>query len=158
LFAQYLGGKVQKMFLGVDRPKILGRESIKLSESFFELAYVQKYMSDQGLTKDTFPTVVLQESHGDSVTKLPDNATLLGFSASCEVEIYGIGDRVLAFQAHPEFNCGFQQELSEPEYFKYGVISLAFHKTAFLQCQDTSMGVETRNVMLGIMREFARIH
>jgi GMP synthase-like glutamine amidotransferase len=98
----------------------------------------------------------LQQSHGDEVTSLPPGATLLGTSDTCEVEIFSIADRVLAFQSHPDFNCGFQQEISEPEYFKFGVIGLDFHKTAFLKCQDTSLGIETRNMFLGIIREFIR--
>ena len=56
------------MFLGLDRPKILGRETIKLTEAFFEQHYVQRYMKEHGLSVETFPSVVLQESHGDSVT------------------------------------------------------------------------------------------
>jgi GMP synthase-like glutamine amidotransferase len=40
LFAQYLKGKVEKMVLGPDRPKILGRERIKMTDAFFEMPYV----------------------------------------------------------------------------------------------------------------------
>lgn len=65
-------------------------------------------MEEHGFTRDNFPSVVLQESHGDNVTQLPEGATLLGYSDSCDVEIFSIGNRVLAFQSHPEFNCGFQ--------------------------------------------------
>ena len=63
---------------------------------------------------------------------------------------------MIAFQAHPDFNCGFQQEINEPEYFKFGAISLNYHKTAFLKCQDTSLGIETRNMFIGFLRDFIR--
>jgi len=65
-----------------------------------------------------------------------------------------MADRVLGFQAHPDLNCGFQQEISEPEYFKFGVIGLDFHKTAFSKCQDISLDNETQNMFLGVIREF----
>jgi hypothetical protein len=78
----------------------------------------------------------------------------LGFSESCDVEVYCIGDKALCFQSHPDFNCGFQQELSEPEYFWLGQITEEFHQKSYLKCADTSMGKETRNMALALMREF----
>jgi len=54
-------------------------------------------MDKVGLTRDTFPKMILQESHGDHVAELPEGATLLGYSNSCNVEIYSIGDRALCF-------------------------------------------------------------
>eukprot|EP00347_Sterkiella_histriomuscorum_P013552 403364277 len=156
LIAQYNGGAVEKMFLAGDRPKILGREQITFLDVFFEQPYVQSFMKKRGLTKETFPNIVLQESHGDNITKLPEGAIMIGSSESCEIEMYQIEDRVLAFQSHPDFNCGFQQEISEVEYFKFGVISLNYHKIAFLRCQDSSKGIETRNFMFGIIREFIK--
>lgn len=113
LFAHVLGGKTQKMVLGPDRPLILGRELIKLTDAFFDLPYVKKYMKDNNLTKDIFPALVLQQSHGDEVMKLPPGAVLLGYSDSCDIEMFGIGTRLIVFQPHPDFNCGFQQEINE---------------------------------------------
>ncbi len=54
-----MGGKVYKMVLGHERPKILGRELIKLSDSFFELSYVQRFMKRHNYTKEDFPKIVL---------------------------------------------------------------------------------------------------
>lgn len=65
-------------------------------------------MKKNNLTKNTFPKIVLQESHGDNITAIPPNATLLASSDSCDIEMYSIGNRVLGFQSHPDFNCGFQ--------------------------------------------------
>jgi hypothetical protein len=42
-----------------DRVKIIGREHIKLTEDFFGLPYVIKYMEKKGLTKEAFPKIVL---------------------------------------------------------------------------------------------------
>ena len=79
------------------RPKILGRELIISTNEFFEQRWVKKYMNDNELDKNTFPKIVLQESHGDHVKELPKGAALLASSASCNVEFYCIGERVLAF-------------------------------------------------------------
>lgn len=117
MLAHTLGGKTEKMPINPLRPKVLGRELIVPTNEFYEQRWVKKYMNDKNLDRKSFPNIVLQESHGDHVKDLPKGATLLASSDSCKVEFYCIGDRVLAFQSHPEFNCGFQQELSEPEYF-----------------------------------------
>jgi len=154
--AQAMGGRVEKMPRNEERPKCLGREHIQLTDEFFEQPFVKKYMAKTGLTRETFPNMVLQESHGDHVAELPEGATLLGTSESCKVEIYCIGDRALNFQSHPDFNCGFQQELSEPEYYINGFISEEYHQKAFLKCADTSLGLESRNLALGLMREFIK--
>jgi GMP synthase-like glutamine amidotransferase len=46
----------------------------------------------------------LLESHGDCVSTLPerDDVQLLAYSDSCEVEMFGVGDKTLAVQFHPE--------------------------------------------------------
>jgi GMP synthase-like glutamine amidotransferase len=43
-------------------------------------------------------------SHGDCVSVLPPDSTLLASSASCAAEAYCVGDNILAFQSHPEFD------------------------------------------------------
>jgi len=130
--AAAMGGKVEKMPYNSEKPKCLGREHVQLTDDFFEQGFVKRYMDKSGLTRETFPKLILQESHGDHVSELPEGATLLGFSASCNVEVYCIGDRALCFQSHPDFNCGFQQEFSEPEYFWLGQISEEFHNKSYL--------------------------
>lgn len=59
LIAQALGGKIEKMVLAKERPKIIGRELIKLTDAFFEQEYVKKYMLNKELTKESFPPLVL---------------------------------------------------------------------------------------------------
>lgn len=151
-----MGGKVEKMPYNAVTPKIIGREEIKPTDEFFEQPFVKRYMEKNLLTRDTFPKVILQESHGDHVVQLPEGGTLLANSASCGVEMYCIGERALCFQSHPDFNCGFQQEISEPEYFTEGLISEEFHKVSYEKCADTSMGKESRNLVLGLIREFIK--
>lgn len=96
LLAHTLGGKTEKMHMNPKRPKVLGREFINPTNEFFDQRWVKKYMNDKNLTRKNFPNIVLQESHGDHVKELPTGATLLANSGSCGVEIYCIGERVLA--------------------------------------------------------------
>jgi len=152
--AYAMGGKVEKMPYNPEKPKVLGREHIKPTDDFFIQPWVKSYMAKHDLTEETFPKIVLQESHGDHVAELPEGATLLANSPSCGVEMYCIGNRALCFQSHPDFNRGLQQELAEPEYFTLGDITEEYHKIAYAKCQDTSMGRETRNMVLGLLREF----
>jgi len=108
IIAETLGGKVEKMPFDPVREKCLGREWVKPTEEFFEQDFVKKYMAEHNLAKDTLPRIILQESHGDHVVRLPEGATLLAFSDSCNVEVYSIKNRVLCFQSHPDYNCGLQ--------------------------------------------------
>ncbi|HUG84501.1 MAG TPA: hypothetical protein VMM13_08040 [Euzebya sp.] len=42
-------------------------------------------------------------THQDQVALLPQDATVLGRSAHCEVSMFQIGDRMVGIQGHPEF-------------------------------------------------------
>lgn len=97
IIAQALGGKVEKMPHNPHRESCLGRELINMTDDFFQQAFAQRYMGNNGLTQETFPKMVLQESHGDHVAQLPEGGILLGSSESCNVEFYCIGERVFCF-------------------------------------------------------------
>jgi len=102
-----MGGRTEKMPYNSERPKCLGREWIQPTDEFYEQPWVKRYMENNSYERETFPKIVLQESHGDHVSEIPDGATLLASSESCNVEMYSIGDRALCFQSHPDFNCSF---------------------------------------------------
>lgn len=109
------------------RHKVIGRELIDMTDEFYTQPWVLNYMARHNLTKKTFPKIVLQEAHSDHVAKLPQGATLLGTSASAQVEIYCIEDRALCFQSHPDFNSGFMQEHCQLEDYQNGVIKEEHH-------------------------------
>ena len=46
------------------------------------------------------------QAHGDCVVSLPNGATLLGSSATAPVEMFALGEDVLAVQGHPELDAG----------------------------------------------------
>jgi len=46
----------------------------------------------------------MQQSRGDHVVALPPAATLLGFSDTCNIEMFCVGARLLCCQAHPDFS------------------------------------------------------
>ncbi|CDW76965.1 UNKNOWN [Stylonychia lemnae] len=158
LIAHSLGGRVGRMSArdGYNLP-ILGREHILPNESFFEQGWVQTYLLKNNLTRDLMPKLILQQAHGDHVEELPRDAILIADSNSCNVEIYTIPNRVLCFQSHPEFNANLQQELSECETYQFGDmwdVHGDFQKHKYLKIQDTKLGKESRNMMLGLIREF----
>jgi len=92
--AQALGGKVEKM----KRPFIRGGDQLTMEPSFYTLDYIKKsgVESSSGL--------LIGQSHGDHIVNLPPGAILHGSSANTNVECYTIGNNVLAFQGHPEYN------------------------------------------------------
>ena len=49
--------------------------------------------------------------HMDQVTSLPDGAELLATSDFCPNAMYAIGDHVLTFQGHPEFEKDYSRDL-----------------------------------------------
>jgi GMP synthase-like glutamine amidotransferase len=57
--AQTMGGKVEKMPKNEETPKCLGREHIQLTDEFFHQSFVVRYMEKNGLTKETFPKMIL---------------------------------------------------------------------------------------------------
>jgi GMP synthase-like glutamine amidotransferase len=80
-----------------ERPKILGREKIEMSSEFFKQPFVKRFMEKTSATQESISSFILQESHGDHVSVLPEGATILGSSKSCNVEVLCIGERVLTF-------------------------------------------------------------
>lgn len=59
-------------------------------------------------------------SHQDQVTVAPDNATVLASSEFCPIGAYCIGDQVLCFQGHPEFDHHYSRSVLEIRQDMYG--------------------------------------
>lgn len=76
--------------------------------------------------------LTLLVSHQDQVTELPHGARRIASSDFCPNAAYAIGDQVLCFQGHPEFQSDYSQAIlelrkhifSEP-VFQSGIDSLA---------------------------------
>ena len=49
--------------------------------------------------------------HQDQAVKLPQDAELIAGNSFCNISSFSIGDKVLALQAHPEFNKDFSLKL-----------------------------------------------
>ena len=49
--------------------------------------------------------------HQDQAVKLPQDAELIASNSFCNISSFSIGDKVLALQAHPEFNKDFSLKL-----------------------------------------------
>jgi len=64
-------------------------------------------------------------SHGDTVSKIPEGATLLASNDISSVQAFAVGDHILCYQGHPEFQTSCAIELiekksdtAEEEYLK----------------------------------------
>ena len=55
-------------------------------------------------------------SHEDQVIVLPDGATLLASADYCPVAAFEVGERAVAFQAHPEFSARLSDRLTRLRY------------------------------------------
>ena len=49
--------------------------------------------------------------HQDQVTKLPEDAEVLGSAEHCDVAMFTVGDTMLGIQAHPEFTAAYAEAL-----------------------------------------------
>jgi len=115
LIAQALGGEVQQSQKGW---------GVGLHEARFRRLPVWHDGGD--------PTFRLLVSHQDQVVQPPSEADVLAGSEFCEHAVLQIGDHILTFQGHPEFDPGYSRALldlrrtliGEPTYQR-GMASLA---------------------------------
>ncbi len=61
-------------------------------------------------------------SHQDQVTELPEGADLLAESEFCPYASFSIGEHILTFQGHPEFNKSFSKVLINLRKNKLGEV------------------------------------
>lgn len=94
LIAQALGGEVKKCEKGWG----IGRASRELYQK-------KPWMDD---IKKTFTILV---SHQDQVLRLPPGAERIAGNSFCPNASFQIGDHILTFQGHPEFEAGYLRQL-----------------------------------------------
>jgi len=109
--ATAFGGRVGKMKLE-NKPMLMNREKITFMNGFND-QFVRKLK--QPHIPQNLEYMYIVECHGDNVEVLPDGATLYGTSESTPVEVFGIGNNILAFQGHPEFNAAMMMDKVLPE-------------------------------------------
>ncbi|CAL8462667.1 g2200 [Coccomyxa elongata] len=102
VLARALGGKVGK---NPSQRFVLTVEELHLTEALSAKDYFTAAIAQQPAgksDKELAATLRIIESHGDQVLELPPGAELLASSATAPNEVWTLGDRVLAFQGHPE--------------------------------------------------------
>jgi GMP synthase-like glutamine amidotransferase len=101
ILAQALGGTVERNHrIGFKA----ATEEITLMKEFWDQPFVKTHRT---LCVKKPKSLVVIKSHGDHITKLPEDATLLGSSETTKVEIFTVGDRFFATQGHPEYSTDF---------------------------------------------------
>ena len=160
VIAEALGGTVAPNTCGL--PFVLKRETVVLTESFtdrpafaaalaaFPPTATRKTARSEKKNGGAAPArLAVLQAHGDCVVSLPNGATLLGSSATAPVEMFALGEDVLAVQGHPELDAGamlaniapFARALSDDE------------KAA----AKSSLRLETDHITLvGVVRAFLR--
>ena len=160
VIAEALGGTVAPNTCGL--PFVLKRETVVLTESFtdrpafaaalaaFPPTALRKTGRSEKKNGGAAPArLAVLQAHGDCVVSLPNGATLLGSSATAPVEMFALGEDVLAVQGHPELDAGamlaniapFARALSDDE------------KAA----AKSSLRLETDHITLvGVVRAFLR--
>ena len=160
VIAEALGGTVEPNTCGL--PFVLKRETVVLTDAFTDrpafaaalAAFPPTALRKTGRSekKNGAPScarLAVLQAHGDCVVSLPNGATLLGSSATAPVEMFALGEDVLAVQGHPELDAGamlaniapFARALSDDE------------KAA----AKSSLRLETDHITLvGVVRAFLR--
>lgn len=92
IIAQALGGRVEKSNKGLG----VGLMNYALRD-------------DDGRVRD----IALYVWHQDQVVDAPADAEIIASSSFCPVAALKYGDRILTFQAHPEFTAGYERALLE---------------------------------------------
>ena len=96
----------------VPAPALLAHPDFQKARSMFRPA---------GLRDDA--PLRLLESHGECVESLPEGATLLASSPHAPVEMFSVGDTILAVQCHPEIDIARIREKTLPCLIKMGRIA-----------------------------------
>lgn len=95
--ARALGGQVGRNPHG---RFVFGAERIALTPAFAAAWFAGE--AGRGGEAGPRDSVSLLQSHGDCVLELPPGARLFAASSSAAHEMFGVGERVLAVQGHPE--------------------------------------------------------
>jgi len=116
---------------------------------FLELAYVQKVFKSSPIN----PTIMVGESHGDHVSRLPEGGVNLAYSERTENEIWQVGDSVLAVQGHPEFNYCILKEMIIDRIHRLGRIDDAKRDELLSKANETNHMLN-RNLLTKIILSF----
>eukprot|EP01125_Pyxidicula_operculata_P003936 TRINITY_DN1550_c0_g1_i1.p1 TRINITY_DN1550_c0_g1~~TRINITY_DN1550_c0_g1_i1.p1 ORF type:complete len:261 (+),score=48.09 TRINITY_DN1550_c0_g1_i1:136-918(+) len=92
--AQALGGKVEAM-----GQTVLGCENIRPTTKLLEKSYVKNTILKYGERKE----IIILESHGDHIVKVPLNSEVLATSDTLNVEMFTLDDFMFGVAGHPEF-------------------------------------------------------
>ncbi|CDW86551.1 UNKNOWN [Stylonychia lemnae] len=136
LIAHSLGGKTEKMKQDVSNCMYIGKEEIKLQNTFFELPFVQKVLENVDISNIRINPLILNAVHQDHVITLPQDAICHGSSERTNVEIYTMGDRVYSYQAHPEFSYYHMKEFVINKLFTWGRLSESEKETLQTEISD----------------------
>ena len=89
---------------GVDRGAFTDRPAFAAAGAAFPPTALRKTGRSEKKNGAAPARLAVLQAHGDCVVSLPNGATLLGSSATAPVEMFALGEDVLAVQGHPELD------------------------------------------------------
>eukprot|EP01088_Endostelium_zonatum_P016677 TRINITY_DN4607_c0_g1_i1.p1 TRINITY_DN4607_c0_g1~~TRINITY_DN4607_c0_g1_i1.p1 ORF type:complete len:341 (+),score=71.34 TRINITY_DN4607_c0_g1_i1:15-1037(+) len=157
VIAHSLGGKVgPNEWTGLDGNRFrVGLDWVTLHQDFLNLSFVKKTIKELDLKLKFNPNLNLDydrifviQSHGDSVLSLPDPKVAptvtraLGTSDVSKNEIYMVGDNILCFQGHPEYQTKHIQKIILPRLVSVNRIDSETRAIAELEMAQAKGGGE----------------
>ncbi|OAE23378.1 hypothetical protein AXG93_1660s1370 [Marchantia polymorpha subsp. ruderalis] len=138
VLSRALGGRTGKAEVGWE----VGVRNVQLTDAMFAKPYAA----------GAPPVIRIYESHRDQVKEIPPGGELLGFSERTGIEMYAVGDNILAIQGHPEFSEDVVRDIVDTRSSS-GVLNDAETKTA----RDTlKEGPHDREILQRICKLFLK--
>ncbi|KAG6551038.1 hypothetical protein Mapa_007271 [Marchantia paleacea] len=138
VLSRALGGKTGKAEVGWE----VGVRKVQLTDAMFAKPYAA----------GAPPVINIYESHRDQVKEIPTGGELLGFSEKTGIEMYAVGDNVLAIQGHPEFTEDVVRDIVDTR-FSMGILNDAETRTAQESMKE---GPHDREILQRICKLFLK--
>jgi GMP synthase-like glutamine amidotransferase len=138
IISQALGGKVENMGVGLVRKT----EEYSIEEEFYELPFMRN------LRVANPNKIRIVEVHEDQIVELPANAKLYARSSTANVEIFGIGENILGWQGHPDYNEKYQAARTFLSHRKTGEDDIDLYEQKWLSERSATPLTQKETLMI----------
>lgn len=108
------------------------------------------YAVDEPQWLSPFNNIKLIHSHQDQVIRLPAGAKVLAGSEFCPYAVMALGDSVLTFQGHPEFNVEYFQRLIHRRKKQIGANT---YESAIASLGQSTHAQKVGQILLGFIKQ-----
>eukprot|EP00742_Colponemidia_sp_Colp-10_P004399 GILJ01004696.1.p1 GENE.GILJ01004696.1~~GILJ01004696.1.p1 ORF type:complete len:444 (-),score=56.86 GILJ01004696.1:113-1444(-) len=139
-----LGGEVGRNTAG----PVCKCEILQPTDQLFAQPFIQRLLSSNVISS-SLKSLRIFEAHGDAVLSLPADAMLLASSSTCPVEMWTLGENILAVQGHPEFTMALMRNKILPDMMAEGVVCASTADTTLNDEADTAV---LRQILLSFLK------